>query len=424
MKLTLTSAHLRWIIAGTLLLSTVINYTDRVTLSVLIPSIEKDLHLDAIDYSQIVSIFLFAYAAMYAVSGYLVDRWGPRRSLSIFSFTWSVSQMLHAFARGKLSLAGFRFALGMAEPGNFPAAVSAIREWFPVEQRALGVGIFNAGSSLGAALAPPLAGYIAMRYGWRSAFAATGLLGLCWLVLWRIVYHPVSEHPWLSKQERLAAALEIPDETVSHTQRWHHVLRDRSCLLLMLGRFLTDPVIYFVIFWLPSYLSKARGFGLPMIVRYAWVPYVFGDVGYVFGGWLSGMLVKRGWNVARARKLALILGACMLPVAIVAPRVTSIHALIMAMCFIVFGHSIWIANLLTLPADLFEQHRVGTVSGLSGMAGSVGGIITTLAIGYVTTRFSFRPIFLVAGIMHPLSAAILVTFLPEQAAGDRPAIEL
>lgn len=416
MKLTLTSTHLRWIIAGTLLLSTVINYTDRVTLSVLIPSIEKDLHLDAVDYSQIVSVFLFAYAAMYAVSGYLVDRWGPRRSLSIFCFTWSVSQMLHAFARGKFSLAGFRFALGMAEPGNFPAAVSAIREWFPVEQRALGVGIFNAGSSLGAALAPPLAGYMAIRYGWRSAFAATGLLGLCWLGLWRIVYYPASEHPWLSKAERLAASRRVPEQATGPAEGWHHLLRDRSCLLLMLGRFLTDPVIYFVIFWLPSYLAKARGFDLPMIVRYAWVPYVFGDVGYIFGGWLSGSLITRGWNVTKARKLTLSLGACMLPVAIVAPRVSSIQALVVAMCFIVFGHSIWIANLLTLPADLYKQHKVGTVSGLSGMAGSVGGIITTLAIGYITTRFSFRPIFLIAGVMHPLSAVLLVAFLPSQAA--------
>lgn len=409
----MSSAKLRWLIAGTLLLSTTINYADRVTLSVLIPSIEKDLHLNSVDYAQIVSVFLFSYAAMYAVSGYLVDRWGPRRSLTVFSLVWSVSQMLHAFARGKLSLAGARFSLGAAEPGNFPAAVSAIREWFPVEQRALGIGVFNAGSSLGAALAPPLAGLVALRFGWRAAFLVTGGLGLAWLGLWRFVYHSVDTHPWLSTKDRkrahCVAEIEPPIKI-----NWLALLQNPACLLLMLSRFLTDPVIYFVIFWLPTYLSTSRGFDLAMIARYAWMPYIFGDVGYIFGGWLSGEMIRRGWTVAAARRFAFCLGAAMLPAAIFAPHARTIDQLIAAMCVVVLGHSIWVANILPLPADIFDQQSVGTVSGLAGMAGSVGGILTTLAIGYLSMQASYNGVFMVAGLLHPLAAVLLAIFLTQR----------
>lgn len=363
-----------------------INYTDRMTLSVLVGDVRRDLGLDEQDYSQIVSIFFFSYAIMYAASGYIVDRLGTRKGLAIFVFGWSIAQMLHGMVRSKWPLAGCRFLLGLTEPGSFPAATKAIREWFPVEQRAIGVGIFNAGSSLGAAVASPLAAFIALRYGWRTAFVFTGALGLVWLVFWLLIYRTPNS------------------ETVQARPRvdWKAVLRDRNCLILILVRFLCDPVIYFVIFWLPAYLQKERGFDLEMIGRYAWMPYVFGDVGYVVGGWLSGRLIRAGWTIHRARRAAMAIGAALVPCAILTPMLPTAGLAIAAMCIVVFGNAIWVSNLLTLPADLFPENEVGTASGFSGMGGSFGGTLANLATGYVVTHFSYQPVFVWAGLMHPL----------------------
>jgi ACS family hexuronate transporter-like MFS transporter len=392
-----------WIVAGLLLISTMINYTDRLTLSVLITDMRGHLSLSEPDYAQIVSVFLCSYAIMYAVSGYIVDRLGTRRGFALFAFGWSVSQMLHAFARGKWSLAGCRFLLGLTEPGNFPAAVKAIREWFPEERRALGVGIFNAGSSLGAAVASPLAAFLGLRYGWRFAFVFTGALGLVWLVFWLSIYYT----PARTQPEEI-------EQPSSPRSPWRAVAANRDCLTLMLVRFLADPVIYFIIFWMPTYLQKERGFDLEMVGRYAWIPYVFGDIGYVFGGWLSGWLIQRGWGLAKSRKTAMAVGAFLLPAAIAAPLVPSARAAIAATCVVVFGHAVWIANLLTLPADLFPQRQVGTATGFSGMAGTVGGILANLATGYVVSHFSYSPVFAIAGLMHPLSMILVLVLLPDE----------
>ena len=283
--------------------------------------------------------------------------------------------------------------------------MKAIREWFPEERRALGVGIFNAGSSLGAAVASPLAAFLGMRYGWRSAFLFTGGLGLIWVALWLAVYRQPEGAPAPSKRE---AGAGVP---------WQQVIRSRPCLVLMLVRFLADPVIYFIIFWLPAYLQKERGFDLAMVGRYAWVPYVFGDIGYVFGGWLSGWLMERGWTLAKARRAAMALGAALLPAAIAAPLVPTAQAAIGVTCVVVFGHAVWIANLLTLPADLFGENEVGTATGFSGMAGSFGGILANLATGYVVSRYSYLLVFVVAGVMHPISMALVYWLLPERCFG-------
>jgi MFS transporter, ACS family, hexuronate transporter len=396
---------LAWIIAGLLLFSTMINYADRLTLAVLITDIRKSLSLDERDYSYIVSIFLFSYAIMYAVSGYIVDRLGTKRGFAVFVFGWSVSQMLHGLATGKWSLAGCRFLLGATEPGNFPAAVKAIQEWFPASRRALGVGIFNAGSSLGAAIASPMAAFIALRYGWRAPFLFTGALGLVWLICWLLIYYTPGDTP--------GGGAEVERRAPPPSSSWKLFVA-RPCVALMLARFFSDPVIYFVNFWLPAYLQKERGYDLAMVGRYAWVPYVFGGIGYLAGGWVSGKLVERGWTTTRARKTIMLAGACLMPAAIAAPLVPSAQAAIAAICVVTFGHAIWIANLLTLPADLFPRNQVGTVTGFSGMAGSVGGILANLATGYVIAKFTYLPLFVVAGLMHPLAIILVLVLLREK----------
>ena len=406
--------RLRWIIAGLLLAVTMINYTDRLTLSVLIGDVRKDLALSETDYSHLVSLFLAAYAVMYAVSGWVVDRVGTRAGFILFVGGWSIAQMLHGLAWNKWSLAGFRFLLGLMEPGSFPAAVKAVREWFPAGQRAIGVGIFNTGSALGAAVAAPLAATLGLRYGWRVAFVVTGALGLVWLLFWVVIYQPPQRNRWLSPAE--AAALgplmtEAPTGTGTSHVDWKRVFISRPCLVLMFARFLADPVIYFIIFWLPAYLQKERGFDLTMIGRYAWIPYAFGGFGYVLGGWLSGRLLRAGWSLCRARKFALAAGAALLPTAILAPLVPGAPLAIVATTIVVFGHAVWVANLLTLPADLFPGSEVGTASGFTGMAGSIGGILANLGTGYIVSTFSYLPVFIAAGLLHPIACFLLWRYL-------------
>lgn len=417
MRSRFTIPKLRWVIAGLLLIVTLINYTDRMTLSVLIGEVGRELTLGPDDYGQIVSLFFLAYALMYAVSGYIVDRLGTKLGMACFVGAWSLAQMLHGLATGKWSLAGCRFALGLTEPGSFPAATRAIREWFPPAQRALGVGIFNAGSSLGAAVASPVAAYLALNFGWRAAFVFTGALGLVWLVFWWLLYQPPQRNRWLSATEAAelqatGVVAEVPAAVAPEPVDWKGVLRSRPGLTLFLVRFLADPVIYFVIVWFPAYLQKERGFDLAMIGKYAWVPFVFGDVGYVFGGWLSGWLIRSGWNLPKARKVAMGVGAALLPVAILVPLVPSAVLAIAATSVAVFGHAVWVANLLTLPADIFHPREVGTAAGFSGMGGAIGGALANLATGIIVARFSFLPIFIWAGVMHPLSLLLVCWLLP------------
>jgi ACS family hexuronate transporter-like MFS transporter len=419
-----TLPKLRWIIAGLLFAVTLINYTDRLTMSVLVHEIRAGLHLDETDYSQIVSLFLVAYAIMYAVSGCIVDRLGTRVGMAVFVCVWSIAQMFHGLATGKWTFAACRFGLGLAEPGSFPAAVKAIGEWFPPRQRALGVGIFNTGSALGAAVASPVAAFLGLHYGWRAAFMFTGALGLIWLVLWLILYQPPRRNRWISQGEaaeleQAGVAAEVP--VSARLSNWRGVLLSRAGMTLILARFLTDPVIYFVIFWLPDYLEKERGFSLAMIGKYAWMPYAFGGLGYIAGGWLSGRLIQAGCSVTKARKIAMTVGAALLPTAILAPLVPTAGLALAAMCVVVFGHAIWVTNLMALPADLFPPGEVATASGFSGMGGSIGGALANWFTGSIVLHFSYLPIFICAGLLHPISILLVWLLLSERRFG-RPTL--
>ena len=410
---------LRWWIAFLLCLSTLINYLDRQAIGVVSVDIRREFSLNEEDYSQILTLFFLAYAIMYAGSGYIVDRLGTRRGFALFISGWSISQLLHGFAVGKWSLASYRFLLGLSEPGAWPAAAKAVSEWFPASQRALGMGIFNAGSALGSALAPVTVAVITLRYGWRSAFVFTGLAGVVWLVIWLLLYEPPDRNRWLHADEysKLKPLLPSPEEArpASATRvDWRTLVRARGCWTLILTRFFTDPVIYFVIFWLPEYLRKERGFNLAEVGKYSWVPFAFGGIGYVLGGWLSGRLMESGWTLPRARKFVMALGASVMPVAILAPLVPTAALAIAATCFITFGHSLWVANLQTIPTDLFRGPEIGTVTGFSGSGGAVGGMLASLGTGYLVMHFSYAPVFLLAGLMHPLSAVLTYWLLPDR----------
>lgn len=410
---------LRWIIAALLCLATAINYLDRQALGIVSVDIRHEFGLNEQDYSYILTFFFAAYAIMYAGSGYILDRLGTRRGFGVFIFFWSLAQMLHAFAVGRWSLAGCRFLLGLSEPGAWPAAAKAVNEWFPANQRALAMGIFNAGSSIGSALAPISIAWLTLAYGWRSAFVLTGAAGFVWLVFWMLLYQPPHLNRWLSSKEyaALKPLLPAPDEARpagESTPGWKYLVQTRGCWVLILTRFFTDPVIYFIIFWLPEYLRKERHFDLAMVGRYSWVPFLFGGIGYVLGGWLSGNLMARGWTLPKARKFVMALGAAVMPVAFLAPFVPTAALAIGATCFVTFGHGLWVSNLQTLPTDIYRGPEIGTVSGFSGSGGAIGGMLAQLGTGYLVVHFSYAPIFLLAGIVHPLSAVLTYWLLPDR----------
>lgn len=399
-----------------LLLATMINYADRLMLSVVAPQVRQEFGMSEQDYGYVLFWFMLAYAIMYALSGPICDRLGTRRGFAVFITAWSLAAVGHALAVGQWSLTVWRFLLGLSEPGNWPAAAKAVSEWFPAEQRALGIGLFNSGSSLGSMLAPPMVAFLTVYYGWRVAFVAVGAMGFVWLAVWLVLYDPPHKSRFITEEEWsfLKGRVRPPEEAVPVRQprgEWLRVIRMRECYSLIFARFFTDPVIYFIIFWLPEYLRKERGFDLAEIGKYAWVPFLFGDIGYTSGGWVSGFLIRKGWRLQTARTALLLAAGCITPVAVMAPRVPAAWMAIAVTCAITFAHGLWISNLLTLPTDMFRASRVGTASGLSGMGGAVGGMIANLGTGYLVQNYSYQPVFLMAGLMHPVAFVVVFTLL-------------
>ena len=401
--------NLRWYIAALLCLSSELNYLDRQTLSVLAATIQADLKLTDVDYSRVTSAFLVSYTIMYAVSGKLVDVLGTRRSFLIFVSSWSVANMLHGFARTASQLAFFRFLLGAAEPANFPGGVKAVAEWFPMRERALAVGIFNAGTALGGALAVPIVSFIALQWGWRWAFVVTGSLGFIWVAVWAAFYRLPQDHPRITAEEReliLSDSASEPAPTVVPLSRLLGMREAWGCIL---ARVLTDPVSYFLNFWIPKYLQSERGFSLADIGRYGWIPFAALTAGNIFSGLMPRWLVSRGWPLNRARKATMLAVSLAMPVlCYLVTRVEGAALALAVMSALFFGHAAW-GNII-LPAEVFPKHVVGTVSGLGGALGGVSGILTQLAIGWVVMNLSFAPLFAAMSVTY-LIAFVLVHVL-------------
>ncbi len=394
---------LRWWIAGLLFLATVINYVDRQTLSVLAPVLRDEFGMSNTDYSRIVSAFMLAYLIMQTGSGRIMDRLGTRRGFALCIAWWSAAAMAHAGARSAAQFGLVRFLLGLGEAGNWPGAVKAISEWFPARERAFATGFFNSGSTLGAVIAPPLVAWLALAYGWRNAFLITGSLGFFWLGLWLWVYRRPQEHRWLRRHELEHIERGQQEERVGPAPRWKELFRYRQVWGLVLGRMLADPVWWFYVFWLPEYLKRERAFSLAMIGYFAWIPFLAADIGNLAGGLASGWLVKRGMEVLRARKAVMGASAVLMMAGIPAVLAEDANTALALISVATFAYSMWAANILTLPADLFPPPVVASVSGLSGTGAATGGMVFTLIIGAVVDRFSYVPVFTAAGLM-PLAA--------------------
>jgi ACS family hexuronate transporter-like MFS transporter len=410
---------LRYWILALLFLSTLINYVDRQVLSNLKSELSEQFHWSDRTYAHIVMAFQIAYAAGMSLSGLLMDRLGTRRGFAITITLWSVAACAHAVARGVFSFGICRFLLGLGEAGNWPGATKAVGEWFPPRERAFATGVWNTGSATGAVVAAFVVPTIAHYLGWQYAFLFTGALGFLWLLGWLAIYRTPDEHARMDSRELadLRASLASGHGATEPTTSRRELLRRPEVWGLVVARFLSDPVWWFFLFWLPGYLRRERGFELLDLAVYSWIPWFVADVGSVVGGACSSLLVRRGVEVLRARKIVMVAAAGLMPCAILAVRVESHAAMLALVSVAAFGHQCWASSILTLPADLFRGPVVASCSGLSGTGATLGGILATELTGLVVAseHLGYAPVFTWAGLMHPL-AAILVLLLVRRSA--------
>ena len=400
--------RLRWWVVALLFFATVINYVDRQTLSILGTTLREELKLTEQDYANCVSAFLLSYAVMYSVSGWLIDRIGVKIGAAACVVWWSVAAALTGLARGPLSLAAFRFLLGVGEPGIFPAGMKACGEWFPGRLRGTAIGIFSSGSSVGAIIAAPLVVWMTHHWGWRMAFVIPGVVGLVvWLPLWLAVYR----HPRATRMDATDAAELERENRPGERRPWRALLRERKVWGLVLGRVGADPVWYLYLFWLPDYLQRVRHLSLVEIGLYAWIPFLFADFGAIFGGMISDRLIKRGWAAPRARFAVLCGIAAVAPLGAAVGFIESTPVAMAVICVIAFLCQAWSTNMATLVPDLTPRHETASVMGLLGTSGSVGGIVFSQVLGFSIGFFGYASAFVLAAVLHPLSLLLLFVFL-------------
>lgn len=393
--------NIRWFIAAFLFLASVINYIDRQTLSVVAPQLTRELHMSPVQYSNVLQAFLIAYTIMYLGSGFLVDRWGTQVSLAAFMAFWSVSNMLHAFARTPFQLGVFRALLGIGEPGNFMAGFKAISEWFPPKERAFVNGLQNGGASIGAIVAPPLIVWLTIKFNWHTAFVVTGAIGLVWLIGWLSIY---STPPLLTAR---SVAPQPKSELLRLPQTWG----------LLFAKFFSDPVWWFYLFWLPKYLVEQRHFSMLQMGMLAWLPYLTADLGAFGGGIASGWLIKRGYEPVRARKITLLPCALIMPLSVLVPGSSSAVAMVL-ISVVTFAHMAWKTNLMTLTNDIYPVGVVGSVSGIIAFGSGVGSTLFTNLTGQVVEHYSYRAIFVMMGFLHPFAYLLVRYFIKND---DSPA---
>jgi ACS family hexuronate transporter-like MFS transporter len=404
--------NFRWVICALLLFGVTKNYMDRQVLGVLKSTLQHDFGWDEIQYGHLVSYFQIAYAAGMLLVGRLIDRLGTRLGYALAMAFWSLASMAHAAAGSFASFAGARLALGFGEAGVFPASIKSVAEWFPKKERALATGIFNAGTSAGAIVTPLVVPWIALHWGWRSAFLLTGALGFVWLIFWFLLYRKPEEHPRLSKAE-LEYIRSDPSESIGKI-KWSALLPHRQTYTFVVGKFLTDPIWWFYLFWVPDFLQRQHGLVLMKIGLPIAVIYLISDVGSVAGGWLSSRLIHRGHTVNAARKITLLICAlCVTPI-IFAYRIESLWGAILLIGLAAAAHQGFSANLYTLTSDMFPARAVGSVVGIGGMAGAIGGMLIAEVVGHALQwTGSYMIPFLMAGSSYLIALLLIHILAPK-----------
>lgn len=410
-------SNLRWWIAAVLFASTIINYLDRQTLSLLAPYLKVQYHWSNTDYAYIIIAFRVAYAIGQTLFGRAMDKMGTRRGLTLTVAWYSLVSILTPFASGLYSFGFFRFLLGAGESANWPAATKAVSEWFPKQERALATAFFDSGSSVGGAIAPFIVLSIYFRWGWRPAIVVPGLLGFLWIILWRTIYQPPEAHPRISNAEREMLAQDRRDLNLARTiqPRWRDLLRLPQTWGVIVARSFTDPVWYFVTDWFPIYLV-AKGIDLRSGLVAVWVPFIAADLGNFVGGGVSGWLIKRGWQLGAARKAVVVCGGVGVTLLIPTIFTTNLYVITLLFALATFSYAAFSTIANVLPSDLYDSSSVATVSGLGGSGSSIGTIIAFELIGHYsdlrqsTATHVFDPIIIVAGLI-PFIGMILVLLL-------------
>lgn len=403
----------RWVICALLFFATTVNYVDRQVLGILAKDLQVSIGWTEVDYGNIVAAFNAAYAFGLLLAGRLMDCIGTRAGYTIAIIWWSLAAMGHALARTPFGFGVARAALGAGEAGNFPAAIKTVAEWFPKKERAFATGIFNAGSNAGAVIAPLTVPWIATTYGWQMAFIVTGAIGFIWLVFWLPVYKRPEEHPKVSRAELAHIHSDPPDPPAAKIP-WVRLIPRRQTSAFAIGKYLTDPVWWFYLYWIPNFFRDNHGLDLTTIGPPLIVIYLIADVGSVGGGWLSSTFIKRGWTINRARKTAMLICALAVTPIIFASNVKSLWVAVALIGIAAAAHQGWSCNLFTTTSDMFPRHAVGSVVGIGGMAGALGGATMAVATGYIleSTGQNYSIVFMIAGTLYLVALAFIHLLAP------------
>jgi MFS transporter, ACS family, hexuronate transporter len=403
--------HYRWVVCALLFFAATVNYVDRQVIGILKPTLQTEIGWSEVEYSWIVFAFQAAYALGLLVIGGLVDRLGTRKGFSLSVVVWSIAAMGHALVGSVMGFGVARFLLGLGESGNFPASIKTVAEWFPKKERALATGIFNAGTNVGVIVASLVVPPLTLALGWRWAFIITGAIGFFWLLLWLALYHQPEAHPKLSPAELAYIQSDPPDAATRIP--WARLFPHRQTWAFATGKFMADPIWWVYLFWLPDFLHKRHGlnlkdFGPPLVVIY-----LIADVGSVAGGWLSSTLIRRGWTINAARKTAMLVCALSVVPIVFASRVSNVWVAVLLIGLAAAAHQGWSANVYTIASDMFPRRAVGSVVGIGGMAGAVGGILMQAASGRIREwTGSYLIMFIAAGSVYVLSVLVIHALAP------------
>jgi len=403
---------IRWWICALLFFATTINYIDRQVFAILAPQLQTEIGWTEIEYGYIVTAFQLSYAIGLLLVGKLIDFLGTKKGFILSIIVWSLAAMAHALARTPFGFGVARLALGLGESGNFPSAIKTISEWFPRKERALATGIFNSGSNIGAIVAPLLVPIIALNFGWQAAFILTGFLGFIWLFFWLRLMRRPKEHPRINAAELDLIKADTEENLEKPTSIWK-IIRTRKVWAIAIGKFLTDPIWWFFLYWLPKFLNSTYGLkldkiGLPLIVAY-----LIADVGSIGGGWLSSHFLKIGWSINAARKTTLLICAIMVVPIYWASGIDDLWPAVILIGLGMAAHTGWSANMYTLATDFFPKKDMGTVVGFIGMAGAVGGMLMASATGHLLEATgSYQILFVIAASMYGIALVIIHVLVP------------
>ena len=407
-------SHYRWVICALIFAATVINYIDRQMIGVLKPTLQQEFGWTEVTYGDIVFWFQAAYAVGFVAFGRLMDRLGTRVGYTLAMTVWTLAHMAHGAARSATGFMTARFALGIGESGNFPASLKAVADWFPKRERALAIGIFNAGANFGAILTPLLVPALTIAFGWRMAFLLTGLFGVIWLPFWWVIYRLPEDHPRVGVEE--LAHIRSDPQTPVVAVSWGRMFRVKETWAFAVGKFLIDPIWWMFLFWLPDFLVRRHGlnlktFGLPLIAVY-----LMSNFGSIAGGWMSSRMMRRGASANRARKVTMLICAlCVLPI-VFASVVENLWLAVFILGLATAAHQGFSANLYALPSDVFPREAVGTVVGIGGAAGAIGGMVIAKYAGWVLDRMgTYTPIFVVAASAYLMALLIVHVLSPRLA---------